>query len=341
MRETRYRFSEFSKVPGIIIASALAFVISTSLIWLMLRAPSVVLPLDRPNERSLHTAVTPRVGGIAIMVAAASVLSWLEWQPFVVVLAAGLAIVSLLDDHSGLPTLVRFGAHALAAGIFVGCCAGELPTWLAIGIAVGTIWMTNLYNFMDGSDGLAGGMAAFGFGTYAVLASQHGDPILANASLAIAGAAIGFLVFNFHPAKVFMGDAGSIPLGFLAAAIGVLGWRESLWPPWVPIVAFGPFAIDASVTLLRRLVRREKVWQAHRTHYYQRLVQCGWGHRRTALAEYVLMALSGLAAIFGAHQSVGVQAALLAALVSIYTVSGVMVDRAWAKHQRSKDPNPG
>ncbi len=328
-------------MTGIIIPSTLAFVISTGLIWLMLRAPSAVLPLDRPNERSLHTAVTPRVGGIAIMVAVASVLSWLEWQPLVVILAACLAIVSLLDDHSGLPTLVRFGAHAVAAGIFVGCCAGELPVWLAIVVVVGTIWMTNLYNFMDGSDGLAGGMAAFGFGTYAVLASQHGDLILANASLAIAAAAIGFLVFNFHPAKVFMGDAGSIPLGFLAAAIGVLGWRDSLWPPWVPIVAFGPFAIDASVTLLKRLVRREKVWQAHRTHYYQRLVQCGWGHRRTALAEYGLMALSGLAAIYGADQGFAVQTALLAALTSIYAVSGVMVDRAWAKHQCSKDVDPG
>ena len=327
-------------MTGIIIASTLAFVISTGLIWLMLRAPSAVLPLDRPNERSLHTAVTPRVGGIAIMVAVASVLSWLEWQPFVVLLAACLAFVSLLDDHSGLPTLVRFGAHAIAAGIFVGCCAGELPTWLAIGIAVSTIWMTNLYNFMDGSDGLAGGMAAFGFGTYSVLAWQQGDPILANASLAIAAAAVGFLFFNFHPAKVFMGDAGSIPLGFLAAAIGVLGWRQSLWPPWVPIVAFGPFAIDASVTLLKRLVRREKIWQAHRTHYYQRLVQCGWGHRRTALAEYCLMSLSGLVAILGTHQSLAVQSTLLAVLATTYALIGVMVDRAWVKHRRAKDPGP-
>ncbi|MFN0306251.1 MAG: MraY family glycosyltransferase [Burkholderiales bacterium] len=328
-------------MTGIIIASALAFLISTGLVWLMLRAPSAVLPLDRPNERSLHTAVTPRVGGIAIMVAVASVLTWLEWQSTVVLLAAGLSIVSLLDDHSGLPTLVRFGAHAMAAAIFVGCCAGELPAWLAIGMVVGTIWMTNLYNFMDGSDGLAGGMAAFGFGTYSVLAWQQGDPLLASASLAIAAAAIGFLVFNFHPAKVFMGDAGSIPLGFLAAAIGVLGWRESLWPPWVPIVAFGPFAIDASVTLFKRMARREKIWQAHRTHYYQRLVQCGWGHRRTALAEYGLMGLSGLAAIGGAHQSVTVQSTLLTVLASIYALIGVMVDRAWAKHQRAKDHDRG
>ena len=322
-----------------IIAPALAFAISASLLWLMLRAPKSALPLDRPNERSLHSAVTPRIGGIAIMVAVAALLFWLRWQPLVVWLAVGLAFVSFLDDRSGLPTLVRLGAHTIAAGAFVGCCAGALPIALALLLTVGLIWMINLYNFMDGSDGLAGGMAVCGFGSYAVLAWQSGDSMLAGASIVIAAAAAGFLVFNFHPAKVFMGDAGSIPLGFLAAAIGVLGWQNAHWPAWVPVVAFGPFALDATITLLKRLVRGEKIWQAHRTHYYQRLVQTGWGHRRTALAEYALMAASGSVAIYGTGQSALVQTMLLGVLALVYVTAGVMVDRAWANHQRTIDAN--
>lgn len=325
----------------ILIALVFAFAISTCLLWLMLRAPRSALPLDRPNERSLHSAVTPRIGGIAIMVAATAVLAWLGWQPMVVWLAVGLAVVSLLDDHSGLPTLVRLGAHVLAAGVFVSCCAGQLPVALALLIALGLIWMTNLYNFMDGSDGLAGGMTVIGFGTYAALAWQSGNLILAGASIVIAAAAAGFLVFNFHPAKVFMGDAGSIPLGFLAGTIGVLGWQDRAWPPWVPLVAFGPFALDATVTLLKRLGRGEKIWQAHRTHYYQRLVQSGWGHRRTALAEYGLMLISGVAAILGAHRSLAIQATLLIALTLVYLAAGAMVDRTWRNHLRGQDHNTG
>ena len=86
-----------------------------------------------------------------------------------------------------------------------------------------------------------------------------------------------------------MGDAGSIPLGFLAGAIGLYGWQRALWPLWFPALVFSPFILDATITLLKRALRREKLWQAHREHYYQRLVQMGWGHKKTAIAEYMLM----------------------------------------------------
>lgn len=166
-------------------------------------------------------------------------------------------------------------------------------------------------------------MAVFGFGTYALLAWQGGNASIAGASVALCAAASDFLLFNFPPAKVFMGDAGSIPLGFLAAAIGLLGWQETLWPLWVPLVAFGPFVLDATVTLGKRVLRREKIWHAHRTHYYQRLIQSGWGHRRTALAAYCLMAFS----------------AMVAATLLVHVAVGAMVDRAWVVHQRRVPAN--
>ena len=105
----------------------------------------------------------------------------------------------------------------------------------------------------------------------------------------LAAASAGFLTCNFPPARIFLGDTGSTALGFLAAACGLWGSRTGLFPFWVALLVFSPFIVDATVTLLRRLLRGEKVWEAHRSHYYQRLVLLGWGHRRTVLVEYALM----------------------------------------------------
>ena len=116
-------------------------------------------------------------------------------------------------------------------------------------------------------------------------------------NLCIAASAAAFLIANFHPARIFLGDAGSVPLGFLAAALGILGWEGGDWAWWFPLLVFSPFIADASATLARRLYTRERVWRPHRDHYYQRLVRLGWGHRRTALAEYVLMLACGAAGI--------------------------------------------
>jgi len=160
-------------------------------------------------------------------------------------------------------------------------------------LAVG--WITNLYNFMDGSDGLAGGMSVIGFGAYALAA---GASPLATVSLCIAAAAGAFLVFNFHPARIFLGDVGSIPLGFLAGALGLVGWRGDAWPLWFPLLVFAPFIADATVTLARRAARGERVWQAHREHYYQRLVRSRLGHRGTAALAYVAMGLCAAAALW-------------------------------------------
>jgi UDP-N-acetylmuramyl pentapeptide phosphotransferase/UDP-N-acetylglucosamine-1-phosphate transferase len=107
---------------------------------------------------------------------------------------------------------------------------------------------------------------------------------------------LGFLVFNFAPARVFLGDAGSAPLGFLAAALGLLGWQERVWSGWFPLVVFSFFVVDASITLLRRGLQGERIWLAHKEHLYQRMVASGLGHTRTALLAYGVMVVSaGLA----------------------------------------------
>jgi UDP-N-acetylmuramyl pentapeptide phosphotransferase/UDP-N-acetylglucosamine-1-phosphate transferase len=199
-------------------------------------------------------------------------------------------------------------------------------------LALATVWVTNLYNFMDGSDGLAGGMALFGFGAYALAAWLADDAVFVLVAASIATAAAAFLIFNFPPAKVFMGDAGSIPLGFLAGALGILGWRIGHWPLWFPVLVFSPFIIDASLTLARRVLRRERFWEAHRSHYYQRLVQLGWGHRNTALAEYALMAACGAIALWALGQPLALQWTAVGGAVAAYLVLALLIDGAWRRH---------
>ena len=252
--------------------------------------------MDHPNARSLHAAPTPRVGGLGIM-AGVGVASLWGGDGALLPIGLGafaLAAVSLLDDMRGLPVRVRFLAHFVAAA---GCLlALGLSGWALLAGTLAVVWMTNLYNFMDGSDGLAGGMAAIGFGALALAACLGDTHGLAFFCASIAAAALAFLRFNFPPARVFMGDAGSIPLGFLAASLGILGAMQHVWPWAFPLVVFSPFIVDASVTLSRRALRGEKIWQAHRSHYYQRVVLLGASHRQLALAAYALMlAMAALA----------------------------------------------
>jgi UDP-N-acetylmuramyl pentapeptide phosphotransferase/UDP-N-acetylglucosamine-1-phosphate transferase len=188
-------------------------------------------------------------------------------------------------------------------------------------------WMINLYNFMDGSDGLAGSMALCGFGAYGIAALCAGDAAFAALNFSVAAAAAGFLLFNFPPARVFMGDAGAIPLGFLAAACGIAGWQRDAWPLWFGGIVFSPFIVDATLTLAKRLVRGDKVWQAHREHYYQRLVQSGWGHRRTLCAEAGLMIAATAAALAGLRLEPTQQTAMLAAVTIAYVALIVVLER--------------
>ena len=143
--------------------------------------------------------------------------------------------------------------------------------------------------------------------------SPAGCPLAAT-SLAVAAAALGFLAFNFHPARIFLGDVGSIPLGFLAGALGVVGWRNDVWPLWFPLLVFGPFIGDATLTLLKRALRRERVWRAH-TRALLPAASCrmGLGHRGAALIGYAAMLLCAAAALFGRQQAPELQAATFGA----------------------------
>src|SRR5438046_6003596 len=245
-------------------------------------------PLDVPNQRSWHVRPVPRSGGIAMMAGVFSGFAILQTPLGVVLPAAALVAVSHLDDVYSLPIPVRLGAQlAAAAGFAFGAFpAVALPSLVLI--VIGILWMTNLYNFMDAADGLAGGMTAAGFAFLGAGAWMNGDDALLIECAIVAAAGAAFLPFNFPRARVFMGDAGSVPIGFLAALLSLSGWRDGDWPFWFPAAVFAPFIADATLTLFRRILARERFWEAHNKHYYQRLVRMGWSHRGTALAEYSL-----------------------------------------------------
>lgn len=304
-----------------------SFVVTWMAVLVLLRCFSG-RALDHPNERSLHQRPVPRTGGIGvaagIAVGALSVSPG-QWWPLWVG-AAVLVAVSFVDDLVGLPVVGRLVVHLLAAGGLVGGLLVEDLGWgWAIVAMITVAWMVNLYNFMDGMDGLAGGMALFGFGFLAIAAWGAGDYSLMLVSLSIAASAGAFLWFNFHPARIFLGDAGSTALGFLAAGLGLIGWKNGTWSLGVPLLVFSPFIVDASVTLARRLLRGEKVWQAHRSHFYQRLVLAGWGHRKTVYVEYGLMMLCGLSALVFESASGLVRFVIIGGVAVVFLVTGWLV----------------
>src|SRR6266705_3791209 len=322
-------------MPAIVSISPIASALVTlALIAWLLRAPDR-LPLDVPNERSLHARPVPRSGGIAMMAGVFAGFAILQTPLVVVLPAAALVALSHFDDLRGLPITVRFGAQlAAAAGFALGALpAVALP--LLVLIVIGILWATNLYNFMDGSDGLAGGMTVTGFTFLGAGAWMSGDDALLIECAIVAAAGAVFLPFNFPPARVFMGDAGSVPLGFLAAVLSLSGWRDGDWPFWFPAAVFAPFIADSVVTLLKRIGAGERFWEAHNKHYYQRLVRMGWGHRGTALAEYALMLACGTTALWALREALTLQLCALIGLIALYATLALWVDYAW-RHSEDK-----
>ncbi len=315
-----------------VVIALIAFLVAASAVAWLARGRPAQLALDEPNTRSLHTAPIPRSGGLGLLlgiavswIIIAPKLSWAWWLALALII-----VVSLIDDLRGLHAGVRLGAHLLAAtfAALVLLPADTAP-WLAVAVILGIGWMSNLYNFMDGSDGLAGGMTLIGFGAYAAASWLAGSTQFALLNLAVALAAGGFLLHNFHPARIFMGDAGAVTLGFLAATLGLTGWLQRDWAWWFPLLVFSPFIADASITLARRGISGARVWEAHRDHYYQRLVQLGLGHRGTALAEYALMLVCAAAALWALTQQAPIQLWVLAIAGGLYVVIIAVIERAW------------
>ncbi len=330
--------SSFPATPLAALLAAAAFLVAylgTRILIGLLARRQV---LDHPNHRSNHDSPVPRGGGIAVL--AALLPAWLASSALlpggpgpvavIVLIAAALAAISWIDDLRSLGPLPRLGAQALAVAAVLYLAplpgpvfGGHLPPALDLVLtALVWLWFINLFNFMDGIDGIAGvKTAAIGLGVFVAAKIGKLDPAWLALGLTTAGAAVGFLRWNWHPAKIFLGDVGSIPLGFLLGWL-LLGLAASGYPaPALILPAY--FIGDATLTLLRRLVRGERIWEAHREHFYQLAIKSGLRHDQVAgivavaglfMVALTMVAMRGLpwAAVSGAAAATALLMFLLA-----------------------------
>lgn len=322
-----------------------AFAVAALASQFLARSPGLLRGMiDEPNARSLHTGAIPRTGGFALLagLAAAGLLAPTGLYPagsetWILLALLPVAAISLLDDGGEVRPRYRLASH-LGAGVLLmagglGWSRLDLPgLTLNLGAILAVcltlllvVWMINLYNFMDGMDGLAGGMAIFGFGALATLGWRGDELAYAMTCASIAATAGGFLTANFPPARLFLGDLGSTSLGLLAAALALQGSALGLFPLWVAGLAFSPFILDATATLVRRAFRGDRLWQAHRSHHYQRLVLAGWSHRRVMLRAWALMAACAACAVAAPGLTTPDQWLLLAGWAAIYALIGYRV----------------
>ncbi len=260
--------------------------------------------LDIPNERSSHKEATPRGGGFAIVLAtvaalgAAAALGRLHADLLASLTGGGLAVaaVGFMDDRGGVPPGIRLAVH-LCAALWAVWWLGGLPPlrvgshviqlgWVGYPVAVLAIaWTLNLFNFMDGIDGIAASEAVFVVGAAAFLTlCGSGSSGVSAVALALGGACIGFLLWNWPPAKIFMGDVGSGYLGYVIGVLALAAAREDPTALWAWLILGGVFFVDATVTLFRRLLRGDRIYEAHRSHAYQWLARRWKSHKSVTIA---------------------------------------------------------
>ena len=294
--------------------------------------------VDTPNERTLHQGDVPRGGGLAIIFLTSLAIIFIgilsgRISMFLALLICVLAWASLswLDDRHGLSPRSRFLVQIIYA-LFMLLAFGWveqiqltseyyllIPKLGFLLSLFGVVWLANLYNFMDGMDGLAASQAIVASATLSFWLWQYGDQGLAIVCLVLAAGSYGFLIWNWHPAKIFMGDVGSVTIGAFFATMILIGVSRYDMPVISFVILLSVFIFDASITILRRLFKREKIWLPHRSHYYQRLAKMGFSHSKIVITLIVIMTLSSLIAsiTLAYRDSIGI--AILLELVLLFS----------------------
>lgn len=269
------------------LAIVAAFVVAAAGTGLMIRLAPALRMIDRPNDRSSHETPTSRGGGLAIVVAMTTIglcvtprSGALHWA---LLAALPVAVLGLLDDLFRLSARLRLGVQVLVSAVYVTAIAGGYFNRVEIMLFILAIaWCCNLFNFMDGIDGIAGMEALF----ISALAGWFVWPLnseLATGLWLVSASSAGFLLWNWAPARIFMGDVGSSYLGFLIAAIACVTMVHGLVALPVWIILWSLFLADTAATLTRRMLGGEKWWMAHRSHAYQHLSARFGSHARVTL----------------------------------------------------------
>lgn len=291
--------------------------------------------LDVPNERSSHATPTPRGGGISFVVITLLVAAYVSYTTRSVSLAIyavsalGVALVSLFDDVRSLPAIMRLAIHFAAAGAFVVLVRPfGFMSQQSLVIVIAILWivsLTNIFNFMDGIDGIAASQGVVTFSSMGIYALVRGHDALALVALVASFAIAGFLAVNWPPARIFMGDVGSAFLGFSCGCLAIVSGDVGM--VLVAVCATWPFVFDSTLTLARRLIRGENVLRSHRSHLYQRLVIAGRSQRFVTTLYAVCAAAGASAGLLGSMSLMPIfMAVVTAAIVSVALL--VLVRRA-------------
>lgn len=271
--------------------------------------------VDKPNHRKVHSRIMPRLGGLAIYIAFLAAYLWVAPQNKLTwgIIAGGTIIVitGLIDDRFQISPKLKLLGQLIAAIVVVGSGLTvefiNLPFsgififgWLSIPITI--LWIvgvTNSVNLIDGLDGLAAGVSAIATTAILIVALIMGNEEVSMLSVALLGATLGFLYYNFYPAKIFMGDTGALFLGFMLASMSILGFKYvTLFAFVMPILILGVPISDTIFAIIRRKINKKPIYEADKNHLHHRLLQLGLSHRQTVLVIYGISVLFGLSAIF-------------------------------------------
>jgi len=295
----------------------LSVFITASLIPIIIKLADKYHMVDFPNPRKVHTIPIPRIGGLAMALGAAvPIVLWAATDAFVMAYLAGagiLVLFGLVDDMKGIGYKAKFTGQIIAALVVVFCGglrinslgtllpdAMLLPEWFAIALSIiAVVGVTNAINLSDGLDGLAGGISLLCFCCIGYLAYLEGNRSVVLLSLALAGAIFGFLRFNTHPASLFMGDTGSMFLGFTLALISIEGSYKgsTFFAIFVPIIAMGLPFVDTGLSILRRVLSGKKIFTADKEHVHHKLLLVEGHQKKVVLTLYMLTISFGLIAV--------------------------------------------
>lgn len=293
---------------------ALCFVASILLTPLVKKLAFAIGATDKPNHRKVHQKIMPRLGGLAIFISFIIGILFLrpqeEYSLYIIIGSFIIIITGVLDDMFELSAKVKLiGQVAAAVAVVLGGVQLEFITVPIIGqiefgflsIPLTIIWIlaiTNAINLIDGLDGLAAGVSSIALITISGMALLMGDIYVMSISLIVLGSTLGFLVYNFHPAKIFMGDTGALFLGYIISVLALLGFKNvTIISLIIPVIILGVPISDTFFAIIRRFVNKQPLSAPDKSHLHHCLLKLGYSHRQTVLIIYGIAAMFGLAAV--------------------------------------------
>ncbi len=307
-------------MAGLFTGFLTAFLIALAVTPVIRKAAFRFGAVDRPDARKVHSRVMPRLGGLALYLAfTVTVLIMVPMSKDIIGLLTGgtlIMLLGLLDDIKDITPRVKLLGQVVAAGVLVafgvkiafitnpfGSMIYLNKFGIDFGIPLTILWIvgvTNAVNLVDGLDGLAAGLASIAAMTIAVIAWQEGEMLIVLPAIVLSASAIGFLRYNFHPAKIFMGDSGSLFLGYMLAGLSVMGLTKgaAVFSVFVPVLILGIPIFDMIFAIIRRYVNNQPIFEADKQHLHHRLLAIGLSHRQTVMIIYAVSCFLGASAVF-------------------------------------------